>query len=73
MNLADLKARVARLGALAKGLAKESGLWRHEEALLLFAERKLYLNAVMDALAGIEQAQTVLVQVIQRMEAKRRA
>jgi len=73
MNLVDLKARVARFGALAKGLAKESGLWQHEEALLLFAERKLYLNAVMDALAGVEQARVVLIQVIQRTEARRPA
>ena len=73
MNLADLKARVARLGALAKGLAKESALWQHEEALLRFAERKLYLNAVMDALAGVEQARVVLLQVIQRAEARRPA
>jgi hypothetical protein len=33
----------------------------------------MYLNAVMDALAGFEQARVVLLQVIQRVQAKRRA
>jgi hypothetical protein len=73
MNPVDLKARISRLGALAKKLAKESELWTHEEALLHFGERRIYLNAVMDGLAGIEQARYVLVHAIQRLEAKRRA
>jgi hypothetical protein len=71
MNLVDLKARVSRLGALARGLAKEAGLWEHEEDLLLFAEKRLYTNAVMDALAGIEQATVVLAGVIRRLEGRR--
>jgi hypothetical protein len=73
MNPVDLKARLTRLGALAKGLAKEAGLWPHEEALFLCTQQRLYGNAILDALAGIEQARVVLAEVIERGEARRPA
>jgi hypothetical protein len=65
---ADLKARVERLDRLAPGLAREVELQRGAEDALLFRERKQYLAAVQDALAGADAARVVLVGVVKRME-----
>ena len=48
--------RFARLDQLARGLAREVGLWRGGNDPLLFAERRMYLKAIQDALAGAEGA-----------------
>jgi hypothetical protein len=42
----------APLDQLARGLAKEVALQKGAEDMLLFGERKRYLQAVQDALAG---------------------
>ena len=68
MNLADLKARVRRLDELSRGLAKEVTLWKASNDPLLYLERKVYLNAIQDALAGVETARVLLVKVSQRLE-----
>jgi hypothetical protein len=68
MNLADLKARVRRLDQLSRGLAKEVTLWKACNDPLLYLERKAYLHAIQDALAGVEAARVVLVKVYQRLE-----
>jgi len=68
MNLADLAARVRRLNELGRGLAKEATLWKACDDPLLYLERKAYLNAVQDALAGVESARVVLVKACQRLE-----
>jgi hypothetical protein len=68
MNLADVSARVHRLDELARGLAKEVSLWKKGDDPLLFLERKAYLNAIQDALAGAEEARVVLVRARQRLE-----
>lgn len=68
MNRADLEVRVRRLDELARGLAKEVALWKDGSDPLLYLERKAYLNAIMDALSGMEQARAVLAQVRQRVE-----
>jgi hypothetical protein len=68
LELADLKARIARLDQLARGLAKEVGLQRGAEDVLLFRERRQYLRAVQEALAGADAARVVLVGVVKRME-----
>jgi hypothetical protein len=68
MNLASLAARTRRLDELARGLAKEIILWKECNDPLLYLERKAYLNAIQDALAGIEAARVVLVRVRQRLE-----
>jgi hypothetical protein len=57
MGVADIKARVERLDRLARGLAKEVGLWRGCKDPLLYRERKAYLGAVQEALAGVEAAE----------------
>jgi hypothetical protein len=68
MNLVDLKARVSRLDELSRGLAKEVTLWKACNDPLLYLERKAYLNAIQDALAGVEAARVLLAKVSQRLE-----
>jgi hypothetical protein len=63
----DLKARVERLRGLETGFAREIALQRDDE-LLLFRERKQYLTAIHEALAGAEAARVVLAGVVKRME-----
>jgi hypothetical protein len=71
MTLDGLRARVRRLDALARGLAKEVLLWKPCDDPLLFVERKAYLAAVRDALAGAETARVILAKAVQRFEQER--
>jgi hypothetical protein len=50
--------------------APNSGVrrWKGEDSLLLFRERKAYLAAVQDAIAGTDEARVVLAKVVQRRE-----
>jgi hypothetical protein len=67
-DVADLKARIERLDKLARGFFLEVGRWRGANDPLLYRERKAYLGAVQDALAGVEAARVVLVGVVRRIE-----
>jgi hypothetical protein len=60
LELRDLKARIKRPDELARGLAKEIGLQKGAEGVLLFRERQQYLRGIQDALAGAEAARVVL-------------
>lgn len=66
MTWNDLQARVRRLDQLARGLAKEVSLWKGSNDPLLFLERKAYLGAIQDALAGVEAARVALAKACQR-------
>ncbi|MCI0463601.1 MAG: hypothetical protein L0Z62_42235 [Gemmataceae bacterium] len=68
MNLIDLRARVCRLEELALGLAKEVVIWKAGNDPLLYRERKAYLDAIQDALAGVEEARAILAEAQQRLE-----
>jgi hypothetical protein len=68
MNLTDLRARVRRLDELARGLAKEVSLWKGGDDPLLYLERKAYLGAIQDALAGVETARVILAKAHHRLE-----
>jgi hypothetical protein len=68
LTLADIKKRITRLEQLARGLAREVTLQKEDDGRLLFRERRQYLHAIQDALAGAEQAGVVLVGVVKRME-----
>lgn len=59
--------RTSRLDRLARGLAKEVGLWRAANDPLLYRERKAYLAGIRDALAGAEKARVVLAGVVRRI------
>jgi hypothetical protein len=68
LTLADVIARIGRLDELTRGLAKEVLLWREASDPLLYLERKAYLKAIQDALAGIESARVTLARARQRIE-----
>lgn len=70
MNQKDVKARIARLDELAQGLAREVSLWKKGNDPLLYLERKAYLEAIQDALAGMEKARVTLSKACQRMGSK---
>ena len=63
----DVTARVRRLEELTRGLAKEVALWKEGNDPLLYLERKSYLHAIQDALAGVEAARVVMAKAAQRM------
>jgi hypothetical protein len=46
----------------------EEGRRRNDHGQLLFGERKTYLAAVQDALAGVEAARVVFAGVVRRIE-----
>jgi hypothetical protein len=68
LTLADIRARITRLEQLARGLAREVELQCGAEDVLLSRERKQYLKAVQDAVAGAEDARVVLAAVVKRLE-----
>jgi hypothetical protein len=68
LTLADLKARIARVGRLERWLAREVERQRRAETVLAFGERRQYLKAIQDALAGSEAARIVLAGVVKRRE-----
>jgi hypothetical protein len=53
MTLRDLTTRVRRLEELSRGLAKEVVFWKECDDPLLYRERRAYLGAIQDALAGV--------------------
>jgi hypothetical protein len=67
-DVRHLRARIARLDRLARGLAKEVTLWKGGNDPLQFAERRMYLKAIQDALAGTDEAKVVLARVGKRLE-----
>ena len=70
ISVADVAARVKRLDQLTRGLAKEVVIWDQHDDPLLFVERRDYLKAIRDALAGVESARVILAKARQRIETK---
>jgi hypothetical protein len=70
ISVADVAARVKRLDQLTRGLAKEVVIWDQHDDPLLFVERRAYLKAIRDALAGVESARVILAKARQRIETK---
>jgi hypothetical protein len=64
----DVYARLRRLEELGRGLAKEVSIWREGNDPLLYLERKAYINAIQDALGGIESARVALAKALQRIQ-----
>ncbi|MFM7150110.1 MAG: hypothetical protein ACKO23_09735 [Gemmataceae bacterium] len=56
----DVAIRVERLEKLTRRLAREITLWQKGQDPLLYLERRAYLNALQDGLAGLEAARVVL-------------
>jgi hypothetical protein len=72
IGVKDLTARIERLDRLSRGLAREVLRWKEGDDPLLYVERREYLSAIQDALAGVEAARVALVRVRQRLEQPRR-
>jgi hypothetical protein len=68
MSVDEIKRHIERLEKLARGFSVEVGRWKGAADPLLYRERKAYLGAVQDALAGVEAAPVVLAGVVRRME-----
>ena len=62
----QIEARIKRLGKLAMGLMKEVTIMDEHDDPLLFVERRTYLKAARDAIAGLETARIVLAKARQR-------
>ena len=74
VNTTDLAARVRRHDTLARGLAKELAAVRADTlTVLLYRERRGYLEALHQALGGVEDARVALAQAIHRLEEAGRA
>jgi hypothetical protein len=69
----DIKARVRRLEDLAVGLARERVGWEEAADPLLYLERRAYLQAIREAIGGVEAARVVLVKACQRIDADARS
>ena len=68
MALDDVKARVARLDDLSRGLAKELALLGDADDPLLYRERQGYKGALGRVLSGFEEARAVRARARQRLE-----
>ena len=68
-TLKSMRARVVRLEQVAKENAEEASLIKDaERTLLLPSERKAYLSAIYDAIAGLEAARVVMAKAVKRVE-----
>jgi hypothetical protein len=67
ITINDLEARLARLEELARGLAKETVIIREGNDPLLYLERKEYLSALADIIAGVEPARVTLAKALHRI------
>jgi hypothetical protein len=70
MDVAGIRAKHARLDQLSRGLAKETVVIKDAEDPLLYVERRDYLTALEDALAGVESARVVLAKALHRLEGR---
>jgi hypothetical protein len=70
-SVADVVARERRLEELTRGLSREVSMWKEGNDPLLYLERRSYLNAIQDALAGVEAARVVLARASQRLRAEK--
>jgi hypothetical protein len=70
MTAKELAARVRRLDALARGLAKETAQVQGDTlgCVLLYRERRGYLEALHAALGGVENARVTLAKALRRLE-----
>jgi hypothetical protein len=69
VNAKDLAARVQRLDALALGLAKETAEVQGDTlTVLLYRERRGYLEALHRALGGVEDARVARARALHRLQ-----
>jgi hypothetical protein len=68
LQLPHIKARIDRLRELARGLGQEAAAQQDADDLLAPLERRNYVMYLMNALAEMEQARVVLMNVVKRLE-----
>lgn len=67
ITINDLEARLARLEELSRGFAKEAVIIKAGNDPLLYLERREYMNALANALAGVESARVALAKALHRI------
>ena len=72
MTVDNLAARARRLDRLVLGLMKEVVLIREADDPLLYLERLAYVEALREAVAGLEDARVALAKALQRIREGRR-
>jgi hypothetical protein len=70
MTIEDIRARVGRQEKLFCGLSRERVMWEEAQDPLLYLERKAYLQAIREAIGGVEGARVALVKACQRIDAE---
>jgi hypothetical protein len=73
MSPEQVSQRIERLEQLSRNLAKEIVVIGEGNDPLLYLERRAYLNALQDALAGIEGARVELCRARQRWRGSQEA
>jgi len=68
MNRQDLKTRKRRLEELIRGLFLEASLWRTCSAPIMALDRLAYMDAIHEAIHGLESARIILARVICGLE-----
>jgi hypothetical protein len=68
LQLYHIKSRIDRLRELARGLGQEAAAQQDADDLLAPLERRNYVMYLMNALAEMEQARVVLMNVVKRLE-----
>jgi len=68
LQMQTIKPRVGRLKELAIELGHDFIRWKEEPSPLLSGEKRSYLRAIQDAIAGVDEASVVLARAIQRIE-----
>ena len=72
IDLPQMKARVARLEKLVKGLTAELAAWKEHRSLLKVGEYTWYLSHIEHARKALDSARGVLAPAVKRVEDERR-
>jgi hypothetical protein len=73
LSVDDLRARQERLGELSRELIKERAVIREANDPLLYLERLRYLQALGEAIAGVETARITLAGALGRIDSRKPA
>jgi hypothetical protein len=67
VNVESIEARLVRMEALSRGLAKEIALVNDDHGVLLWLEKRAYLDAIHRAWGGVESARVALSKAVRRL------
>jgi hypothetical protein len=66
-ELEQIEKRIPRLRQLVQGLGREAARWKSEEGPLEAGELHAYLEALQDAIAGLDRAGAAMESVLERL------